>query len=296
MSFSGNVKEELVQKYSSARHCQLAELAGLFHFCGEIGQTAEGLIAIGFASEKDGIARKGFTLLKKTFNIETELRSEDPRFADFVGKIGNPDEPVSSMLIKNSCCQRAFLRGAFLACGSISDPAKGYHLEYVCTSQQKAAQLQQVIAEFGIDARVIIRRKCHVVYLKEGESIVDLLNVIEAPLSLMEMENTRIYKEVNNSVNRRVNCEMSNIRKTVGASSRQVEDIEYIRNYYGLAKLPESLKDMAMVRLEYPEAPLQELGGYLDPPVGKSGVNHRLRRLSEFAEKLREERGEAQHP
>lgn len=291
MSFSGNVKDELTKKLSSARHCQMAELAGLFHFCGQIGRTEDGFYTIGFATERESIVRKGFTLLKKTFNINSDFHEDDSSFRDFLTKMGDPEAQVSQLLIKNSCCQRAFLRGVFLATGSISDPTKGYHMEFVCSTEDKAQQLLSVIENFGIEAKMIVRRKSYVVYLKEGESIVDLLNVLEAPNSLMEMENARIYKEVNNSVNRRVNCEMSNIRKTVDASRRQVEDIIFIRDSVGLEKLPDSLYEMAKVRLEFPEVPLLELGEHLDPPVGKSGVNHRLRRLSEWADKLREELG-----
>ena len=296
MSFSGDVKEELAKKIPQARHCQIAELVGLFHYCGQIGRSEDGGITLGFATEREAIVRKGFTLLKKTFNIYTELRSDDSALQDFYAKIGDLNEPINSLIIKNPCCQRAFLRGVFLAVGSINDPAKGYHMEFVCPDKAKAEQLKQVILNFGIESKIIIRRNNYVVYLKEGESIADLLNVIEAVNALMEMENARIYKEVNNSVNRRINCEMSNIRKIVESATRQKEDILYIKEHYGIDNLPEPLAQMAYVRLEYPEAPLQELGEQLDPPVGKSGVNHRLRRLSEFAEKLREGLGDAQHP
>ena len=293
MSFSGDVKEELAKKIPQARHCLIAELVGLFHYCGQIGGSADGQITLGFATERESIVRKGFTLLKKTYNIYTELRSDDKALQDFMTKLGDINEPVNSIIIKNPCCQRAFLRGVFLAVGSINDPSKGYHMEFVCPTKAKAEQIQLVIANFGIESKIIARRNSQVVYLKEGESIVDLLNVIEASNALMEMENTRIFKEVNNTVNRRVNCELSNIRKTIESSSRQVEDILYIKEHYGIDNLPESLAQMAYVRLEFPEAPLQELGEQLNPPVGKSGVNHRLRRLSEFAEKLRVEHGES---
>jgi len=287
MSFSGDVKEELLRKMPPARHCQMAELAGLFHSCGQIGTDADGNVHIGFATQGDQAVRKGFTLLKKTFNIVGEINEKNPSFMEFLTKMGDPEKIVDPLIIKNSCCQRSFLRGAFLGSGSVNDPAKTYHLEFICSTNEKAKQIQAVIKGFGISTKITTRRKSYVVYLKEGESIVELLSVIEAPGSLMEMENARIYKEVNNTVNRRVNCEMSNIRKTVNASSRQIEDIIYIRDHYGLDKLPASLAEMASVRLEFPEAALGELGEHLDPPVGKSGVNHRLRRLGEMAEKLR---------
>lgn len=292
MSFSGDVKEELAGRISPSRHCQLAELAALTHFCGQIGQLAEGQLTLGFQTERESVVRKGFTLLKKTFNIKAECDLTEGNLADFLEKIGNFTEPVDSLLIQKSCCQRAFLRGAFLAVGSISDPQKGYHMEFVCDTEEKAAQLTELIGNFGIEAKRVVRKKYEVVYIKEGEAIVDLLNVMEAPVSLMELENTRIYKEVCNDVNRRMNCELSNIRKTVAASNRQVDDILYIRDHLGLDQLPKNLQEMAQVRIEYPEVGLKELGEFLDPPVGKSGVNHRLRKLCEIAENLRVTNGE----
>ena len=238
MSFSGNVKDELTEKIPSSRHCQLAELAGLFHSCGQIGRDSNGVATVGFATEREAVVRKGFTLLKKTFNIVGEINENSPNFMEFLTKIGDPAKPVDTLLIKNSCCQRAFLRGFFLGSGSINDPAKAYHLEFNCGSLEKAEQICKVIGNFDLETRITTRRNSHVVYMKEGEAIVNLLGVLEAPASFMDMENARIYKEVNNSVNRRVNCELSNIRKTVNASARQVEDIIFIRDNYGLDKLP----------------------------------------------------------
>ncbi len=287
MSFSSDVKEELLKQISTARHCQIAELAAIMHLCGQYGRDEEGNYTIGFQTENASVVTKGFTLLKKTFNIETDGLISEEQMKDFLAKIGNPDEPVNRLLIKNSCCQRAFLRGAFLSVGSMSDPQKGYHLEFVCTDDAKAEQLRNVIQGFGVEAKIVLRKKYHVVYLKEGSGIVDLLNICEAHKALMEFENLRILKEMRNSVNRRVNCETANITKTVNASTRQIEDIEYIRDHYGLQNLPENLKQIAEIRLEHPDAPLKELGAYLDPPVGKSGVNHRLRKISELADKIR---------
>ncbi len=287
MSFSQNVKEELAKHLSAARHCQLAELAAMMHFCGQYGRDKDGFYTIGFQTENEAVSRKGFTLLKKTYNINTDAEISEEQMGDILARIGDLEEPVSPLLIKNACCQRAFLRGAFLSVGSISDPAGGYHLEFVCTSDKKASQLQEVLSAFGIEGKLVLRKKYFVVYLKEGESIVDLLNICEAHVALMEFENLRILKDVRNTVNRRVNCETANINKTVNAATRQIQDIQYIRDHGGLGQLPDNLREMAEVRLEYPDVPLKELGEYLDPPVGKSGVNHRLRKLNEFAEKLR---------
>lgn len=286
MSFSGEVKKELAKRISPARHCQIAELAALMSFCGEYGQNQAGF-TLGFQTENEAVLRKGFTLLKKTYNIDTDKALGRQEMQMLLTKIGGPGEQVDPLLIKSFCCKRAFLRGAFLAVGSMSDPAKGYHLEFDCTEGEKARLLRDLIKSFGIEARIILRKKYHVVYIKEGSGIVDLLNVCEAPVSLMNLENMRILKEMRNSVNRRVNCETANIAKTVTAAARQVEDIEYLRTHYGFRNLPEPLREMAEIRLEYPDAPLKELGEYFHPPLGKSGVNHRLRRLSELAEKAR---------
>ncbi|MBE5864334.1 MAG: DNA-binding protein WhiA [Lachnospiraceae bacterium] len=287
MSFSSEVKQELCGRVSAVRHCQLAELAAILHFCGQFGKDAEGHYTIGLQTENEMIVRKCFTLLKKTFNIETDNFAFEDQMLDLFQKIGNPEEPVSTLLLKNACCQRAFLRGAFLSVGSISDPSKAYHLEFVCPTMEKAEQLRDIIQGFEVPAKIVTRKKYKVVYLKEGSGIVDLLSVMEAHVSLMNLENLRIVKEMRNSINRRVNCETANISKTVSAASRQISDIEFLRDTLGFSKLPAQLQEMAQVRLENPDAPLKDLGQLLDPPVGKSGVNHRLRKLCELAESVR---------
>ena len=310
MSFSSSVKEELYRHVSTARHCQLAELAAILHFCGSIGSGEHGNF-IQIRAENALDVRKSFTLLQKTFNISTEttvqrdenggayfLTVSDPelgkrilqsaRFLDSEGKLASGlRDPVNRMIIKNACCQRAFLRGAFLSVGSMSDPEKGYHLELVCGLLTQALQLQELLLGFEIEAKIIRRKKYFVVYIKEGAGISDFLNVVEAHVALMEFENSRVVRDVRNTVNRRVNCETANIAKTVNAAARQVEDIQWLQQKYGLENLPEGLRQMAQVRLEHPDAPLKELGSYLDPPVGKSGVNHRLRKLCELADRFR---------
>ena len=222
-------------------------------------------------------------------NHEEALRLlKAAKMIDEYGNLTPETERWSRNVIQRNCCKRAFLRGAFLACGSMSDPEKNYHFEIVCTAADKAEQVQNVMNEFGLDAKVILRKKYHVVYLKESSSIVDMLNIMEAPVALMQLENVRILKDMRNSVNRRVNCETANINKTVTAAAKQIEDIQYIREHSGFSGLAPNLKETAMARLEYPEASLKELGDMLNPPVGKSGVNHRLRKLSEIAQKLRD--------
>ena len=312
MSFSGNVKDELAGHMPAARHCQIAELAAILQFCARIVKTQSGKNALEINAENETVLKKCFTLLRKTFNIETSVVKSDKNTGAKLGhsaiilddsdviwnifqtlKLIGEDgvfygfqEPLHPLLIKNSCCRRAYLRGAFLCAGSMSDPAKGYHLELVTDNERKAFQIQYLIKEFELDAKVIRRKKYFVVYLKEGSNIVDFLNICEAHVSLMQFENERIVKEMRNSINRRVNCETANISKTVNAAAKQISDIEKIRDRIGFSNLPENLREMAIVRIEHPDASLKELGQYLVPPVGKSGVNHRLRKLSEMADEL----------
>lgn len=292
MSFSAKVKEELNGIIPSSRHCQLAELAAIIHFGGKICKGEDGKHFIQLQTENESILRKYFTLLRKAYIIDTDVDRllyaiklmEDDKLVRTTADEMNP------ILIKNSCCRRSYLRGAFMLIGSMSDPRKGYHLEFVCNEAVQAEQLMEVLCSFGLDAKTVIRKKYKVVYVKESSGIVDLLNVMGAHLSLMELENLRIKKEVSNSVNRKVNCEAANIIKTVNAASRQIEDIKFLYAKKALSGLPDNLLEMAEIRLQYPDASLKELGGYLNPPVGKSGVNHRLRKLSELAQKLKEEK------
>ena len=173
----------------------------------------------------------------------------------------------------------------------MSDPSKSYHFEIVCSSMPMAEQIRDLMCGFSMDAKIVQRKKTYVVYLKEGSQIVDILNIMEAHVSLMALENVRILKEMRNSVNRKVNCETANINKTVSAAVKQVEDITYLRDTIGFDKMPEGLVEAALARLANPDATLKELGAMLIPPVGKSGINHRLRKLSELADKVRREQG-----
>ena len=263
MSFSSEVKAELAKQIDSKRHCQLAELAAI--------ET--------FAADHTHLAEKRRILAKKLFgDIPAEQLQQ---------QIDRTLHAQREQLLSRNCCKRAFLRGAFLASGSISDPQKSYHFEIVCQEEAQARLLQQLYRTFELDAKVVQRKKYYIVYLKEGAQIVDALNVMGAYVALMNLENVRIFKEMRGSVNRIVNCETANINKVVGAACRQVEDIHYVQSKMGLDELPPALREMALIRLEYPDSSLKELGELCDPPVGKSGVNHRLRKLGELAEKLR---------
>lgn len=318
MSFSREVKEELSKQTSEARHCQIAEIAALTIMCGRIFSSGENGVFIKIHTENLTVAGKYFILVTKTFHINCEVLVRRNKNADKIAgyilviknraevskllkalkltaKIpggGSEFTSANNLLVQNTCCKRAFIRGAFLAAGSISNPAKAYHFEIVTTSGERAGQLKEVLKSFDIEARIVIRKKYYVLYVKEGEQIVNLLNIMEAHVALMNLENVRILKEVRNTVNRKVNCETANINKTVEAASKQIMDIEYIRDTIGFGKLSEGLEEIARIRLDQPDASLKELGSLLNPPIGKSGVNHRLRKLSVIAENLQEQKEE----
>ena len=194
---------------------------------------------------------------------------------------------VSRMDVQQDCCRRAYIKGVFMTSGSISDPNKGYHMEVVCENEGRAQFIQEIIKGFGVEARIIQRKKYYVVYLKDGEMIVDMLGIMGAHISLMNMENIRIRKDIRNNINRRVNCEAANLNKTVSAAVKQMNDINYIIETKGIGYLPDNLQELALARLENEDASLKELGEMMTPPIGKSGVNHRLRKISEIAEEMR---------
>lgn len=319
MSFSGEVKEEISANISKSRHCKIAEISALFSVCGQISVQEDEKVILKFVTENLTVAKKYFILVKKAFGFSLQLTVKSTKsskksqqieigiwnqdevktyckalkWLDENGqwKMGNP--LVHTKLILQNCCKRAFIRGLFLASGSVTDPNHGYHFEIVTGGDiRHAKELVRILAFFHVNAKIAERKKNYLVYVKEGAQIVDLLNVMEAHVALMNFENVRILKEMRNSINRKVNCETANIKKTVSAATKQMEDIYYIRDEMGFGMLSENLAKVAELRVEHAEASLKELGEMLNPPIGKSGVNHRLRRISEIAEELRRHKEE----
>ncbi len=313
MSFSGEMKEELLKVAVSARHCQIAELAAIYQFLGRIKTDEYGNTEIYIQTENEKVAARFYSLWKKVFKVSpmltvrrmhqqtegliylvrvTALQEAKEFFMllhlERLFGSGEEDFFVDELLIKNSCCKRAFLRGAFLVIGSVSDPQKGYHLELVCHNMTQANKLITILQSFGIQAKYVLRKKYYVIYLKDGEQISDFLNVISAHMAMMEFENARIVKDVRNRVNRKFNCDMANINKMVNAASKQMQAIQILKDKGDFDSLPDSLKEIARLREEYPESSLEELGKYSDPPIGKSGVNHRLRKLVDMAKEYGE--------
>jgi hypothetical protein len=258
----------------------VAELAGI-------------LILLGFEpftnNSEHQLKRKVFTLLNNTCNIgkdaitiSVDVFLETKKML----KLSEDGQLMDDIIIQQTCCKRAFIRGAFLAAGSISDPNKGYHFEIVCNTKPQAQLLAKAMKAFEIRAKVVERSGKFVVYLKEGAQIVEVLRVMEAAHSVMDLENIRVVKEVRGSINRKVNCETANIGKTVSAAVRQIEEINRIEEKLGLENLPVQLQEIARVRLAYPDTPLADLGQLLEPPIGKSGVNHRFKKLAAIAKEL----------
>ena len=310
MSFSNEIKNELAHLEYGRHCCEVAELAGLVRMDGTILIGNKKGIGLELVTENAAVARKAFKGLKKLFQVETEITVQrrnrlkknnvylvrvpgQPKVMEVLDTLGlmkngmmyNPE--ISQDLVKKDCCKRSYLRGVFLGAGSLSDPMNSYHLEIVANSEEYADSLVKLIETFGLHPKVSSRKNVLLVYLKESGQIVDFLNIIGAHQALLELENIRVQKEVRNQVNRLVNCESANMNKTVDAAVRQKNNIELIQKYYGMEKLNEGLRAVAEARLEYPEVSLKELGGLMNPPIGKSGINHRMRKLEELADELR---------
>ena len=294
MSFSLEIKEELETKIDSAKHCQIAEFAAMMAFCGKIKRKSGGQMQLMITTENELVKRKfielaikAFEALESQFIVEYEGKNnrvinifinEQKLIAKILMAIKWCDdsftkvEPVfvNQRIIQKDCCKRAFIRGAFLAAGSISDPNKSYHYEIVCEYEEDAKSMQDILKFFNLDAKVIQRKHNYVTYIKE-------------------LYNIMILKGMRNDVNRKVNCETANMNKTIEAAVKQIRDIEYVRDTVGLESLSDGLREVALIRLQNPDMKLKDIGELLNPPVGKSGVNHRLRKISELVEKLREE-------
>lgn len=277
MSFSLKVKEELCAINVSSRHCKCAELSAFVMLNGFDNKITTD-------KEQNDFAINRYAKMISSLNID--LASDEDQKTLKLIKLKD-GYCINTILIERSCCKQAFIRGAFIASGSITDPQKGYHFEITCDNLEQVEVLMNILKDFGIESRYILRKKYHVVYIKDASMIVDILNIMGAYISLMDMENVRILKEMRNSVNRKVNCEAANINKTVNAAVKQMEDIRYIESVKGLSYLPHNLRAVAELRMAEPEMPLKEIGNNLNPPLGKSGVNHRLRKISEIADELR---------
>jgi DNA-binding protein WhiA len=309
-SYSTEAKNELARVDGEKKCCQIAELASLMRMGGTMLIGGNRSLGITFTTENAAVARKALSLIKRGFNLKPEIvvsRNRrlkktnsylikvlpSPVVTDLLSMLGimsgsGINIGRDSGILRKSCCRRAYLRGAFLGGGSVSRPEGEYHLELVTPNVDFAKTLVRLMRQYHLPVGMTGRKKDFIVYLKDGDAITTFLRIIGAHHALMEFENVRVIKDMRNQVNRLVNCETANLQKTVNAAVRQVEAIKLIDQKKGLANLPVKLREAAELRLEHPEATLQELVDLLGGDVGKSGMNHRLRKLQEIAAELEE--------
>lgn len=313
MSFSSRVKNEVCRIKDLTKEEAVAEISAIMKGSGTLSISGNRELSFKITTENPAIARLVFKLLKQYFevhsriivkrsnslkknNIYITLITEEMGVKNLLketgvikeyGEVFVIDYSIPPSIIKEDKFKRAYIRGAFLGSGSVSNPEKAYHFEIVTHNEEYAKSLSSLINSYGLCSKIISRKSSFVVYIKEGDQIVDLLNIIGAHNALLNFENVRIMKDMRNNVNRIVNCETANLNKTVNAAVRQIESIKLIENKIGLQRLPKNLRDIAELRLIHPDKSLKELGSMLNPPVGKSGVNHRLRKIEKIAKELK---------
>lgn len=318
MSFSDQVKEELARILPEKKCCQAAELAAFLYLDSTLSLGEPGEVGLSLTTRNAAVARKFYRLAKSYFFRRPRVRVTRSRrlhrgnlyvvhiplleevqeglkaFGLELGHLRLASPPAS--LVSQPCCQRAFLRGAFLGAGSLSKPESPYHLEVVARQEERLATAARLMREYGLNPAVTWRKGQHVLYLKEAGQISELLNLMGAPASLLQWEDVRVLKEMRNEINRLVNCDAANVAKSVAAGTRQAAKITYLAEHYGLEKLPLRLREVATLRMTYPDFGLEELGQMLEPRASKSAVNHRLRRLEKLADALWAEKDGAALP
>ena len=308
MSFAAQTKKELTLVESDSC-CEKAELSALMRMNGSVQLSSNRKVILDVSTENAAIARRIYSLIKKHFQVHTELlvrkKMRLKKNNVYIVRIPTAVQEILRELhivsegflftdgiepesVVNNCCKRAYLRGAFLAGGSVNNPeGSSYHLEISSMYEEHCKALVDLANEFDLNARFIERKKGFVFYIKEGGKIIEFLNIIGAHQALFKFEDVRIMRDMRNSVNRIVNCETANLNKTIGAAVRQIDNIKLIEKEMGLDSLPDKLREVAQIRLAHPDMNLKEVGELLQGKVSKSGVNHRLRKLDELAERIR---------
>lgn len=313
MSFSVEVKNEISRRLPEKKCCEIAEISGFMRIAGSLMLSGKGRMGISMSTENPAIARHIKTLFTKYYGISIELLvgqggfNKNQHLYEMVARPENNAEQIlresgiltvkegsnnisnaiSDNLIKTKCCRKSYLRGLFLAGGTLSDPNKGYHFEITADNEALAMDIKRLLNSFvDIHAKVSKRKESWVVYIKDSEQIKDILNILGAHSQLLEFENVRILKEVRNEANRINNCEFANMDKAINAANKQIDAINHIKNTIGIDALPSKLLDTALVRLENPESSLVELGELLNPPIKKAGVYHRLKKIEQISAEI----------
>lgn len=307
MSFASGVKKELTQLEVHREHAK-AELAALIRMNGTVSLVDKKFI-LNVQSENAAIARRIYVLLKDHFKVESELlvrrKMKLKKNNVYIVRLKQGTKEVladlsimddmlyqghvSKEITGNTQKVKSYLRGAFLAGGSVNNPETSrYHLEIYSSYEEHNEDICLMMNQFDLNARTISRRNGYITYLKEAEKIADFLAGIGATNAMMRFEDIRIVRDMRNSVNRLVNCENANMNKTIDAASKQIENIRYLDQVMGLDNLPEKLNEIAVLRLEHPDVTLKELGDLVPSgQISKSGINHRLRKLNELADQHR---------
>lgn len=308
MSFSDDVKHELAHLEVEKKGVHQAEIAAIIRMNGSI-LISSGKLAVKIGVYHGDVARRVYKYIKEEYEFDSEIRVKQNELTkrkkyelfitpqkgvyDLLENLGILDKShsilfsIADWIKENRDYRRAYLRGAFLAAGSVNKPKAEYHLEIRCEHITHAEDIMELMYQFDLDPHQTEHKKKYVIYLKKYDDIATMLNIMGAYNSLLELENVQIFKEIKNNVNRRVNFETANLDKTVKAAMEQIEDIELIEREKGLDNITESLREIALLRKENPYASLKELGEMLDPTLSKSGVYNRIRRLKKIAEKIR---------
>ena len=317
MSFSSETKKAVAKIIPEDRCCMLAEIAGYARIRGILRLSGGGHMSVSLSAEDPAVVRTLKQLTAAYFDADSEIQLiqgsmlkkehryrlifDDERTGENIlretGMLKVRDggnvlmDGIDAEIIRKNCCKKACLRGLFLAAGTVNDPEKGYHLEIVCSDKVTAADVKKLMNQFSLRAKVTERRGSWVVYIKGSERVADFLKIIGAYNQVFRLEDVLALKSLRNKTNRIVNCENANLDRSVDAATRQLRDIQFIEKHLGLDQIPDRLRNAAELRLTHPELPLSELAKLADPPVSKSGLNHRFVKIAETAERLRESSG-----
>lgn len=310
MSFSSDVKNEIIQKEYTRYNAAISEIAAMICFGGRLKKT-DGEYSFSIVSENPKICRRAYSLMKGALSVSSKIkiRKISERVTNYEVAVENKEDidrlfkatylidddkaisdfvsfHIDKRLVSSRERKAAFVRGAFVVGGSVMDPKKNYHLEFATSRYSLAKEFGELLEELGIPAKNVTRKSKYVLYYKSSDVITDVLTVLGAVNCLMEYHNAKIVKEMRNKINRTINCETANLSKTVDASFEQAACIQKLIDKGIFETLPENLKSIGKLRLEHREHSLKELGEMLNPPIGKSGVNHRLRKLMDIANRI----------
>lgn len=306
MSFSSDLKSELSILPICDMCCACAELSAVVAFSGRLRKGKDGYV-FSVITENAKVAKRVYDLIKFVFDINSKILISKNKSSSYNVCVKGDEDILKILktldlipnnahidkilgitlnleLMDKKCCKKAFIRGAFIAAGAMINPEKNYHLEFVTHRYRLHTQFEKLLSDFGLNSKTVVRKSNYVMYFKNSEEIGDILALMGASNAVMEYQNTRIYKELRNDANRRMNCDMANLDKTISAASKQIAAIEKLMRKGVFANLPEQLRQVAELRLENSEMSLTEIGQMLVPSIGKSGVNHRLRKIVEISE------------